>query len=164
MSDHPWIDPELQSLEARLTSLPPRLPADEQKQLLYECAFAAGKRAGQRASRRMIRASTAVSFVLTLLCVGLAYRANVRQDSVPLAHTSPSYAIAEGERDRIAIRLPTRDADDSRQLSAATAIDRAVDFNWPPQPPSTQPSAGNRMSESEQPMLTSRSRISPDSI
>src|SRR5438045_7376781 len=72
MTDNPLRNPELQSLEARLASMPPRLGAGEQQQLLYQCAFAAGKAAGQRASGRVIRGWTAVTSILALLCVGLA--------------------------------------------------------------------------------------------
>src|SRR3954464_9156357 len=100
MSDNPKIDPALQSLEARLTAMVPRLPPGVHKQLLYECAFAAGRAAGQRASRHVIRASTAVTLVLALLSVSLPYRAAVHPEAAPLAHTSQSHNILEAERDR----------------------------------------------------------------
>jgi hypothetical protein len=164
MNDNLWIDPELQSLEARLASQAPRLPATEQTQLLYQCAFAAGKAAGQRACHRVIQASTAVTLVLALLCVSLAYRATLHHEPAPLAHTPPSHGTSEVERERSTVRMPTRDADDSHQISTATALYRTVDFDWPRQPPSTQLGGDNTTIESEQPMLTSQSRISPDSI
>ena len=44
-------DPELQSFEARLGAAPLRLPVAEQQQLLYQCAFAAGKKSSIRTLR-----------------------------------------------------------------------------------------------------------------
>ena len=72
----------LQSLEARLASLPPRLPAGDAQQLLYQCAFAAGQAAGQRANSRAVQRWMIAASLLVLLCGGLAYRA------ASLAHPS----------------------------------------------------------------------------
>jgi hypothetical protein len=163
MNDNPLSDPGLQSLEARLASMPPRLAAGEQQQLLYQCAFVAGKAVGQEASRRVIQAWTAVASILALLCVGLAYRMTSQLEHT-LAHSSPSDGAAEVERAQSAARLPSRDADDRRQLSVTTDLDRVVDFNWPRQSPLAQTADGHAAIDSEQPVLTSRSRISPDSI
>lgn len=48
MSDDPLDDLELQAFEARLAVSAPAPPLARQQQLLYECAFAAGSRAGRR--------------------------------------------------------------------------------------------------------------------
>ncbi|MBW8883649.1 MAG: hypothetical protein JF612_02495 [Planctomycetia bacterium] len=161
MNDNPLNDPLLQSLEARLAGIPPRLPAGQQQQLLYECAFAAGKAAGRRASSRVIQSWAVAASILALLCAGLAYR-TVLDRQPALAHSSPAHGAAHIKPDRTAAHLPTDDAD-TRQLSVMTAPERAIDFNWP-RPSASQTAAANTAIESEQPVLTSRSRISPDSI
>ena len=72
MNEHTLHDPQLQSLEARLAAMPLQLPAGEQQQLMYRCAFAAGKRTSTRSLRRW----QAAAAVLVVLLAGM---------SVPLA-------------------------------------------------------------------------------
>ena len=72
MNEHTLHDPQLQSLEARLAATNLQISAGEQQQLLYRCAFAAGKSASIRSVRRWQAAAAA----LVLLALGM---------SVPLA-------------------------------------------------------------------------------
>ena len=52
MKESQLNQPELQLLEAQLTEMLPRLPLEQQTELLYRCAFTAGRHEGaQRASR-----------------------------------------------------------------------------------------------------------------
>src|SRR3954468_21330221 len=163
MNDNPLNDPLLQSLEARLAGIPPRLPAAEHQQLLYQCAFAAGKAVGQRASSRVIQSWAAAASILALLCAGLAYR-TVLDRQLTLAHSSLAHGAAHMQPNHAAAQLPTVDAEARRQLSVTTPLDRGFDFDWPRPSPASQTAAANTAIESEQPVLTSRSRISPDSI
>jgi hypothetical protein len=66
MNEHPINDPKLQSFEARLAALTPQLSAGEQQQLLYQCAFAAGR----KANRRSVRRWQAVAALLAVVMVG----------------------------------------------------------------------------------------------
>jgi hypothetical protein len=59
-------DPELQTLAAQLTAHPPKVSAPETNQLLYACAFAAGK----NATDRLIRLWRTIAAVLSILLVG----------------------------------------------------------------------------------------------
>lgn len=84
------IDPELQSLEARLADMAPRLPRDEQKQLLYECAFAAGRKQGAAALWKW-RASAGSLAVVLLVAAAINIFAAGNDDRVgPSVATSPS--------------------------------------------------------------------------
>jgi hypothetical protein len=65
MNEHTLHDPQLQSLEARLAATPLQLPAVEQQQLLYRCAWEAGKKTAGR-SLRLWQAATAALVVLLL--------------------------------------------------------------------------------------------------
>ena len=72
MNEHTLHDPQLQSLEARLAATNLQLSAGDQQQLLYQCAFAAGKGVFTRSLRRWQFAAG----VLVVLSLGI---------SVPLA-------------------------------------------------------------------------------
>jgi hypothetical protein len=72
MNEHTLHDPQLQSLEARLAATPLQLSAGEQQQLLYQCAFAAGKKTSTHSLRRW----QAAAAVLVVLLAGI---------SIPLA-------------------------------------------------------------------------------
>ena len=72
MNHDPLDDPQLQALEARLSTMAPSTPAARQRQLLYECAHAAGRNAAAKSLRRWQTATAAFA----LLAIGL---------SVPLA-------------------------------------------------------------------------------
>jgi len=163
MNDHPLSDPALQSLEARLASLPPRLAAGERQELLYRCAFAAGESAGRRASSRAILGWMVTTSILALVCLALTYRA-VSLLQPALAHSSPTELRDRLEQPRSPAGLSARDEDNRRQLSAATAFDRVADFNWPPPSPPAQTTGIEAANESEHPVLTSRSQISSDGI
>jgi hypothetical protein len=65
MNEHTLHDPQLQSLEARLAAMPLQVSAGEQQQLLYQCAFAAGKKTSAR-SLRYWQAAAAVLMISTL--------------------------------------------------------------------------------------------------
>jgi hypothetical protein len=58
-------DPQLEALAARLSSLAPKLADDEQRELLYQCAFAAGE---TFAGRRAVRWRNISSVLAVLLC------------------------------------------------------------------------------------------------
>jgi hypothetical protein len=68
MNDQSLNDPLLQSLEARLAAIVPQVSQVEQQQLLYQCAFAAGRQSGIRA----VRCWQAASAVLVCLVFGLS--------------------------------------------------------------------------------------------
>ncbi|MBC7854717.1 MAG: hypothetical protein IAF94_14900 [Pirellulaceae bacterium] len=65
MNEHTLHDPQLQSLEARLAAMLLQVSPGEQQQLLYQCAFAAGKGVSTRSVRRW-QAGAAVLIVLLL--------------------------------------------------------------------------------------------------
>ena len=71
MNEHMLHDPQLQSLEARLAATPLQLSAGEQQQLLYQCAFAAGKKTSTRSLRRWQTAAAALVFLLLGMSVPL---------------------------------------------------------------------------------------------
>jgi hypothetical protein len=71
-------DPQLQALESRLAALTPQPSLQEQQRLLYECAFAAGRKAATRATRRW---QAAAAVLAILLGVGLP----MARESSPLA-------------------------------------------------------------------------------
>jgi len=70
MNDHPLDDPRLRSLEAQLAQMPPQASPAEQQQMLYQCAFAAGRQAARKTTRRW-QAATAVLAVLFGLSIPL---------------------------------------------------------------------------------------------
>lgn len=65
VNDHSLNDPKLQTFEARLSAMSPQISAKEQQHLLYQCAFAVGRRAGRRSLRRW-QASTVALVLLSL--------------------------------------------------------------------------------------------------
>src|SRR5688572_8156186 len=73
MNDHTLSDPQLQSFEARLAAATPQSSPVEQQQLLYQCAFAAGQRAGRKSLRRWRVASAALVVLLFVLSVPVAH-------------------------------------------------------------------------------------------
>lgn len=85
MNDHQLNDPRLESLEAYLSSLSPRLASDEQRELLYQCAFAAGEQAAKQHVRRWRTATLALS----LLTCGLLFSIPSRVD-LPLEPGQPA--------------------------------------------------------------------------
>ena len=71
MNDHSLNDPQLQSLEARLAAMAPRASAAEQQQLLYQCAFAAGRSASGKLIRRWQVAVGTLAALLLAVSVSL---------------------------------------------------------------------------------------------
>lgn len=108
-------DPQLQALESRLAVLAPQAPLEEQQRLLYECAFAAGRKAATRATRRW----QAAAAVLALL---LAVSLPMARKPSPLANRAAPPPASRGERSQ-----PTPDEPDFPQFSqrrlAAVALD-----------------------------------------
>lgn len=64
MNEHSLNDPLLQSLEARLAAGVPRVSAAEQQQMLYQCAFAAGRHASVRTMRRWQAATATLAAIV----------------------------------------------------------------------------------------------------
>ncbi|MEX0718323.1 MAG: hypothetical protein WD066_17140 [Planctomycetaceae bacterium] len=64
MSQSPSNDPVLRELESQLTQLAPRLSRSEQSALLYQCAFAAGRKSGVRGAHRWRWTSAALGVLL----------------------------------------------------------------------------------------------------
>lgn len=64
-------DPRLQALEARLAAMPPQLSTAQQQQLLYQCAFAAGRQSARHTVRRWQAAVAGLTVVLMGLSLPL---------------------------------------------------------------------------------------------
>lgn len=62
-------DPRLQALEAWLAAVPPQLSTAQQRQLLYQCAFAAGWKSARHTVRRWQAAVAGLIVVLAGLSV-----------------------------------------------------------------------------------------------
>lgn len=97
MNEDALNDPTLQSLEARLAASAPQLSTDEQHQLLYACAFAAGQRSAVRSTRQW----QAITLTLGLIVVGLTYSqipgpAQVAR-AVPIQNESPQVGMRTGD-------------------------------------------------------------------
>ena len=84
MNRDPLDDPQLQALEAQLASMAPAAPAERQRQLLYECAYAAGRNAAGKTLRRWQAAATTFAVLAIGLGVPLA------RDGALLAERQPA--------------------------------------------------------------------------
>ena len=108
--NHHLDDPALQALEARLAGVMPQVSATERNELLYQCAFAAGRQAANRTVRTW-QATAAVLVVLLLgMSVSLAQNGLMlaRQEQ-PVPQPSPGSAPAPStivERDVEIVRSP----------------------------------------------------------
>jgi len=80
--NHHLDDPALQALEARLAAVTPQVSATDRNELLYQCAFAAGR----KAANRTIRTWQATAAMLVVLVLGM---------SIPLAQNQ--WTIAKQE-------------------------------------------------------------------
>lgn len=69
MTEHSLNDPSLKSLEARLASSVPSISPADQQQLLYQCAFAAGRRATMRMVRRWQAATAVLASLVIAVCL-----------------------------------------------------------------------------------------------
>jgi hypothetical protein len=130
MNDVPNDNPHLRLLEARLAATALQLPQEEQRQLLYQCAFTAGQVTARRASARSLYAWIGATTLLAVCTLTLGYRA-VRLPVATALHSEQGRWAKEhrpggatGQREGI--------YEDSRLLSVMTPLERAVDFDWPP--------------------------------
>lgn len=71
MNDELRDDPTLRPLEARLAAIRPVLPDHECRELLFQCAFAAGRTAGARWTRRWRVASMALVVLMAGMSIPL---------------------------------------------------------------------------------------------
>jgi hypothetical protein len=94
MNEYPLNDPQLQSLEARLAASAPAIPAAERQQLLYQCAFAAGQRASRRCLRAWQAAAAALGVLVALLSVPFSGDVPRPEDPDHAAGREPSPAAA----------------------------------------------------------------------
>jgi hypothetical protein len=85
MNDPLISDPQLQHMEARLAAATPHLSHLEQQQLLYHCAFAAGRQACARKLRRW----QTITAALLVFSVGMSVPM-VRGRSMPVAQNPES--------------------------------------------------------------------------
>lgn len=109
MSTNRIDDPALKALEDRLIGAAPQLSAAEQSDLLYQCAFAAGRQAMLRPMRRWQAATAALLVLLVGLSVPLANRQNMvaKQDTrPPVAAPTPQVALAQPVMESIRPPVP----------------------------------------------------------
>jgi hypothetical protein len=123
MNDHPLDNPRLRSLEAQLAQLAPQASPAEQQQLLYQCAFAAGRQAARKTIRRW-QAATAVVAVLFGLSMPLGRDNSLlaRRAAEPPAPKglAPRQIPAEQEAPLIVQRQPAAVALDAWQSRPST--------------------------------------------
>lgn len=124
-------DPALQSLEDQLAGLAPQLPAAEQQDLLYRCAFAAGRQAMMRPLRRWQAAAATLSVLLAVLCVPLVNSGNMVARHAPqLGPRAPApdlaAAIVEPELSRPVVPPQRFDAWQVA-LSSADAVEKNLE-------------------------------------
>lgn len=138
MNDPPHDDPRLARFASRLAAMPPRVSPVRQQQMLYACAFAAGK---SKADRLLWRWQ-AVAALLGLLMLGVSVP--LARDHLPIARHAPKpmAPVAEPSRqppDRlppveVATKLATVDLDawqtrtpDDESLAAQVAQLKRID-------------------------------------
>jgi hypothetical protein len=140
MNDHFEADRRLESLAARLSSLAPKLADDEQRELLYRCAFGAGAKSarGRVAFWRNMCAGLAVLFGGTMaFTIGPAAQQVATSDprpettnldgslqvSEPLSTANPAVGVRPIESpEPVLVRASLRlDAWDSRPDGLAAA-------------------------------------------
>lgn len=91
MTDEKPLAPQLQALEARLAALPPKIESSEKEEILYACAFAAGKKAAVP-SLRLWQTSTAVlsvCFIGAMIAIGIAQSPNAERVARTIAEPQP---------------------------------------------------------------------------
>jgi hypothetical protein len=71
MNEPSLNDPLLQALEARLAALPPQESSARQQELLYRCAFAAGKSSARRAKQRWQAIAAALALMIVAVSIPL---------------------------------------------------------------------------------------------
>jgi len=98
MSSNHIDDPALKALENQLAGLAPQISSAEQQDLLYQCAFAAGKQTLARSLRRWQAAVATLALLLVSLSLPLANSQwIVARHEPPPSPTpdSPQVALAE---------------------------------------------------------------------
>ncbi|HEX7379056.1 MAG TPA: hypothetical protein VF278_18180 [Pirellulales bacterium] len=95
---HSLNDPHLQALEARLANMPPQVSMTRRQQLLYECAFAAGRKSAGRIVRRWQAAAVVLIMALVGLRVSPAGNAPIAAErgGAALTHREVSPESADG--------------------------------------------------------------------
>lgn len=89
-------DPRLQALEARLAAMPPQLSTVQQQQLLYECAFAAGRQSARHTVRRWQASFAGMMVLLVGLSLPLI-RKDLLVDNEPRAADPAAADLARVE-------------------------------------------------------------------
>jgi hypothetical protein len=165
MNDNFLNDPVLQSLEARLAALPPRLSTPEREQLLYHAAFAAGQTAATRTTAHNARPWIGATAVLALLSLTLGYRALVTPSGIALEPNRPANVVQHSPLVKpLSQRSQQPRGGNWSELSASTSLERVVDFNWPAAAFASDGSSQILAGEAGETMLTSRSRILADTF
>ncbi|MDB5390140.1 MAG: hypothetical protein JWM11_5786 [Planctomycetaceae bacterium] len=92
MNGHSLNDPLLQSLEARLAACAPSVSAAEQQQMLYQCAFAAGRHAGARTTRRWQAATAALAALVVAVSLLQSIARGRAQDQIAVQRAAQAPA------------------------------------------------------------------------
>jgi hypothetical protein len=116
MSTNRIDDPALQAIENQLAGLAPQISSAEQQDLLYQCAFAAGKQTMTRSLRRWQGAVAALAVLLVSVSVPLANNqwTVARHEPPPPKKQTPTnvqIAAAEPVTDPIRPVVPARQFD-----------------------------------------------------
>jgi hypothetical protein len=124
MNDNPSNDPVLQSLEAKLAAIPPRVSERERQQMLYACAFAAGKKSAAAGVRRWQAACVTLAATLLGLSLMLTHSRPGTIANHPAAPAPSSLQPPEANESLklrfVSLRLDAwRRADDSSEQFAA---------------------------------------------
>ena len=108
MNDHLFHDPALKSLEARLAAALPQLSDPDRQTLLYDCAFAAGRRTAAVQTRRWQRASAALATLLVVVSLTLASTRSTGPAAMPTqpAYAAPKYENVGSEASRLMASAP----------------------------------------------------------
>lgn len=105
--DEPSLTPELQDLQSRLSRIVPPIATSRQQEMLYQCAFAAGRNS-VGARLRVWRVATASLAALSLFLV--AYRPSVptaglhpERSSIPLVEQPPREPLEAPPHESLAL-------------------------------------------------------------
>src|SRR5262245_34488998 len=95
------LDPELESLAAKLAAQSPRLPVSESQELLYRCAFAAGQSATARNARQWQGLSATLALLLAaaaLLPLATQQRRHFVNQTIEVPSNKPGSEASESPR------------------------------------------------------------------
>lgn len=131
------IDPKLKSLEARLSALRPKLLDREAQELLYQCAFTAGRKLATRQTRRWQFASAAMAVVLLGVSVSLVKERAIVAEREPgiLEHAgtvqaqTPQQIAHPGHRGAVSLDAWQIRTDDSVRFETALNKFKQMDAN-----------------------------------